>query len=51
MLETVSAVIQWDGVTTEGEFAWLEALARAARMNDRATLDDLKRVGARLARR
>jgi hypothetical protein len=49
-LEAVSAVVQWDGVTKDGEFAWLEALARAARLDDRATLEDIQRVGKRLAR-
>ena len=48
-LEVVSAVIQWDGVTTEAELALLDDLARAAKMNDHATLEDLRRIGARLA--
>ncbi len=50
VLEVVSAVIQWDGVTTDGELALLDDVARAAKMSDTATLEDLKRAGRRLAR-
>lgn len=50
VLETVSAVLLWDGIATEGERAWLEALARAARLDDNAAIDDLLRIGKRLAR-
>ncbi len=50
VLAAVSAVLQWDGIATDGERAWLDALARAARLDDRASLEDLLRAGKRLAR-
>ena len=49
-LEVVSAVVQWDGVTTESELALLHDLAHAGKMGDSAALDDLRRIGRKLAR-
>ncbi len=49
-LELVSAVVQWDGAVSVDEALYFEELARVAKLNDKATLDDLLRVGRRLAR-
>ena len=48
-LEVVSAVVQWDGVTTDEERDLFHDLAALAKMNDRLTLEEIERVGKRLS--
>lgn len=49
-LEVVSAVVQWDGVQTDEELTLFDDLAALAHLDDRASLEELKRIGKKLAR-